>query len=482
VTRKLGNVVRVAFAVALVLAPSRSFSSPGSRAGFGPRSQAFAGAEIADAEGAPAVFENPAALVQAPDAELSIGTTFTSYDLAVDDLDDGLSSVTTLDFGAVLPGSVLTIPVAFGLALSLPNGRFSQLHSADPTSAYYPLDDSGPRLFDLGMALAVRPLSWLAVGGGVGFLAAAEGGFRVTGTAVAADGSGSEYESELRHAVDADLISVRYPIFGATLTSSKELTFGVLYRGAATIEQRVRGELEGIARVGMTDIPVRYRFETRASLAFLPRVIAFGGTARPVPGWRMSAQLDWEAWSDYPSPFARPDTELEYEAPPGFMFPPVEQPPLPDPVALSDRFVPRVGVERSIELGRRLEMFGRFGYAYQAAVVPERQEETLLVDLDRHLFGLGVGTLWRRPFAPFSEVRLDFHASLALGVARSVTSGPAEAPDEPRLFVAQGRESHRVSGNLFGAGAALSLAFDALGRSPEPLPHRNADFRVPPGE
>lgn len=480
--RTLGNVVRVAFAVTLVLASSRSFASPGTRAGFGPRSQAFAGAEIADAQGSSAVFENPAALVQAPDAELSLGTTFTSYDLAVDELDDGLSSVTTLDFGAVVPGSVLTIPVAFGLSLSLPNGRFSELHTADPTSPYYPLDDSGPRLFDLGMALAVRPLSWLAVGGGVGFLAAAEGGFRVTGTAVAADGSGSEYESELRHSVDADLISVRYPVFGATVTPTNELSLGILYRGRATIEQRVRGELEGIARVGMTDIPVRYRFETRASLAFLPRVIAFGGTARPLAGWRMSAQLDWEAWSDYPSPFASPDTQLEYVAPPGFMFPPVEELPLPDPVALRDRFVPRVGVERMFELGRRLELFGRFGYAYQAAVVPERQDETLLIDLDRHLFGLGAGSVWRRPFAPFSEVRLDFHASFALGVARSVTSGPAESPDEPRLFVLQDAASHRVSGSLFGAGAALSLAFDALGRSPEPLPQKNADFPVPPGE
>jgi long-chain fatty acid transport protein len=476
------KVLRVSVGLALAIVSARAEASPGQRAGFGSRSQALAGAEIGDARGSSAVFENPAALVQAPDTELSLGTTFTSYDLAVDERDAGLDSVTTLDFGAVVPGSVLTIPVAFGLALSLPNGRFSELHNADPTKPYYPLDDSGPRLFDLGMALAARPLPWLAVGGGVGFLAAAEGGFRVTGTAVAADGGGSEYESELRHSVDADLISVRYPIVGATIAPAKQLVLGVSFRGAATIEQRVEGELEGRARIGTAEFPVRYRFETRARLAFLPRVIALGATARPWSSFRLSAQVDWEAWSDYPSPYARPSTELEIDPPPDIMLPPVVQPPLPDPVALSDRFVPRVGVERGFELGRRLELLLRVGYAYQAAVVPDRQEQTLLVDFDRHLFAFGAGGVWRRPFAPFSELRLDVHASIAQGVARTITAGPPEASSGATLGNESSPIELGVSGRLLSAGAVLSLAFDALGRSPQALPEREGDFPVYFGE
>jgi len=447
---------RLAGAAFVLLVSESVRASPGARAGFGSRSEALAGAEVADARGAPAVFENPAALVQAPDTELSLGATFTSYDLSLDSEDAGLASVTTLDFGAVIPGSILTVPVAFGLALSLPDGRLSKLHNAEPTSAYFPLDDSGPRLVDLGMALAVRPTAWLAVGGGVGFLAAAQGGFRVTGTAVAADGSGSEYGSELRHSVDADLVSVRYPIFGATVTASKELVLGVLFRGSATIEQRVAGELSGVALVGTTEIPVEYQFETRANLAFLPAVVAIGGTARPLPTWRVSAQVDWEGWSSYPSPFAQPKTKLEVDPPPGIPITPPAPAPLPDPVPVRDRFVPRMGVEKSFDVGRTLELFARFGYAYQAAVVPDQQEDTLLFDLDRHVFALGGGSVWRRPFAPFAELRLDVHASLAQGVARGVTTGAAGAEAE-----------HRVSGRLFAAGATLGLAFDALGRSPE---------------
>jgi long-chain fatty acid transport protein len=429
-------------------------ASPGARAGFGSRSQAVAGAEVADARSGAAVFENPAALVQTPDTELSLGTSTTSYDFALDGRDAGLPPVATFDFAAVVPGSVLTVPVAFGLALSVPDGRFSKLHNAEPTNAYYPLDDSGPRLLDLGMALALRPTAWLAIGGGVGFLAAAQGGFRVTGTAVAADGSGSEYASDLRHSVDADLISVRYPIFGATLTPSRQLVLGLAFRGSATIEQRVAGELVGTAVLGTAAFPVHYGFETRATLAFSPAVLAVGATAQPHPDWRLSAQLDWEGWSSYPSPYARPNTTLEVDPPPGVVIPPVEQPPLPDPVALRDRVVPRVGAERRFEVDRRLELVARAGYAYQAAVVPDHQEQTLLVDFDRHVVALGAGCTFRRPFAPFAEIRLDVHASLVQGVTRDVTSGP---PDDS--------VTQRVGGRQFGAGATLGLAFDALGRS-----------------
>jgi hypothetical protein len=449
------SVCTLAALAVLVSFSSLVVASPGARAGFGSRSQALAGAEVGDARAGAAVFENPAALVQTPDTELSLGTSFTSYDFEIAGSDAGLAPVPTFDFAAVIPGSVLTIPVAFGLALSLPDGRFSKLHNAEPTVPYYPLDDSGPRLLDLGMALALRPTAWLAIGGGVGFLAAAQGGFRVTGTAVAADGSGSEYESELRHSVDADLISVRYPIFGATLKPSREVVLGIAFRGSATLEQRVAGALEGTAVLGGTAIPVRYGFETRASLAFSPPMLAVGATAHPHPDWRLSVQIDWEGWSSYPSPYATPKTSLEIEPPPGVVIMPIEPPPLPDPVELSDRFVPRVGVERSFEVGRSLGLVARAGYAYQAAVVPDEQEQTLLVDFARHVVALGGGGVFRRPFAPFAELRLDVHASLAQGVSRDLTSGPANEP-----------VTRRVGGRQFSAGATLGLAFDALGRSP----------------
>ena len=286
-------------------------ASPGARAGFGSRSQALAGAEVADARSGAAVFENPAALVQTPDTELSLGTSYTTYDFAIDGRDAGLASVPTLrlcrrDSGVGPHDSRRFRPRAVAARRSLLEA--SQRRADD--SPTYPLDDSGPRLLDLGMALALRPMAWLALGGGVGFLAAAQGGFRVTGTAVAADGSGSEYASELRHSVDADLISVRYPIFGATLTPSKQLVLGLLISAA-----RRPSSSASPASSWARPCSGRPRFpcatasrRARASRSCRP-CSRSAATARPHPDWRVSAQLDWEGWSSYPSPYARPKTD-----------------------------------------------------------------------------------------------------------------------------------------------------------------------------
>ena len=259
--------------------------------------------------------------------------------------------------------------------------------------------------------------------------------------------------------MDADLVSVRYPIFGATVTPSRSVVFGIAYRGSATIEQRVSGELEG-------DLCARHRrrfpFATRSKRA----------RAR-VPAGRARARRDRAAASGLarersrsigrggrrirvPSPNRRRSSRSSRH--PASRITPVAPAPLPRPVALGDRFVPRLGVERASRSRSTSSSSLRLGYAYQAAVVPDRQEQTLLVDFDRHVLALGAGSAWFRPFAPFAELHLDVHASLAAGVARTVATGPANAP-----------VSQRVGGNLFSAGATLGLAFDALGRSPEPL-------------
>ena len=154
-----------------------------------------------------------------------------------------------------------------------------------------------------------------------------------------------------------------------------------------------------------------------------------------------------QRWSSYPTPFAAPETTLEIEPPPGVVITPPAQVPLPDPVELDDRFVPRVGIEKTFDVARSLELVARLGYAYQAAVVPVEQPETTLVDFHRHVVALGAGGAFRRPFSPFSELRLDLHASLSQGVSREMASGS-------------------VGGRQFAAGATLGLAFDALGRSP----------------
>jgi hypothetical protein len=66
--------------------------------------------------------------------------------------------------------------------------------------------------------------------------------------------------------------------------------------------------------------------------------------------------------------------------------------------------------------------------------------------------------------------RLDVHASLAAGVTRSIMT--EDVPGPPQTLGgffgrANAPTEHRAQGQLVGAGATLTLAFDALGRSPE---------------
>jgi hypothetical protein len=179
-------------------------------------------------------------------------------------------------------------------------------------------------------------------------------------------------------------------------------------------------------------------------------VIKIGGTVTSIPGLRVNVDLDWEGWSSYPSPYSRPKTHVDVDLPPGVMIPMPAPAPLPKPTPFEDRWVPRFGVEKVFAVDRAIDVFARAGYAYESAVVPADQDETFLVDLDRHLFALGAALLMRRPFGPFGELRFDVHGALTEGVSRTVTGGP---PGE--------RAPHRVSGRLFDAGATLDLAFDA---------------------
>ena len=448
----LRPVLSLATWAALVLVAGSAVASPGSNLGFGTRSPALAGATVADSEGPVSVFENPAELVRAPGTWLSLGYGTSSFDFRVDGRDAGLESVGTIDFGAVVPGAVLELPVAFGLAFSLPNGRFSRLRTALPTDPHWPLDDARSELFDLGMALAARPLESLSLGVGVGFLAAVRGRFRVLGTAVAADGSGAEYDSSLVHAVDADLVSVRYPIAGARFEPSERLTFGLSYRGEARVEQRVEGLLLGDVRVGLTDIPVRYAFRTRATAAFSPRTGALGASVRVLDRLTLHGELEHQAWSSYPTPYAEASAQLTASPPPGVTLEPPPDRPAPPAPKLADRFVPRVGAEARLPVNGSIAVALRAGYAFERSPVPERQPQTLLFDFDRHRLGLGAEAVLKEPFDVLHSLRLEASFSLSEGAERSVVTGPDAAPVE-----------HYADGRVVAASVALGFVFAGSG-------------------
>jgi long-chain fatty acid transport protein len=432
-------------ALATLLVSARGLSSPGGQRGLGARTGALLAANVADHDDAAAVLHNPSGLVRAAGTTLSLGYDRQRSSLEVDGATAGLSTIQTFEVGMVVPGSLVDLPVAFGLALALPDGRLSRLRQVEPTAPYFPLDDAGPRLVDLGVAFAVRPLRGLELGGGLGYVASLSGGFDVSGTVVPRQPNGAEYDSALVHGVDAELGTSRFPLFGAAYEPLPFLRLAAAYRGAASIRQHIRGSLDGNLAFGDVGVPVEYTFTSDAIVAYTPVEVSLGATLRPLSSLTMHAAIAWQRYSRYPSPYTRTTTRLQTDVP-GLGLPPDDSGPAPP--RFGDRFVPRFGLERLFALGADTDLTARGGYAYEHSPVPASQPGTLLFDLDRHAVGIGAGLRLHRPLAPFEELRLDLDVELVHGAARRFeVVGPT------------GAVQHRARGDLVSLGLALSLVF-----------------------
>jgi long-subunit fatty acid transport protein len=433
----------LACAALLVAASRRASASPELDFGFGARSQALAGSGTALADDSAAVFQNPSGLARADHVSLTLGYANVSYRLTDGGVPASLPTVNALEGGLVVPGAILGVPVAFGLSLALPDGKLSRLRQADVTAAYWPLDDAGPRLVDVATGFAGRPIPELVLGAGVGIVASLRGTFGVHGEVVAADGQGAEYRSDLRHAVDADLTASRFPLAGLGWLPTPNLTFGLAYRGAATVVHRIQAMLDGNLTVDENSLPVRYTFQSRSDVAYQPAQLSLGASYRPLANLLVSAQLDWQRYDPLPSPYTETSSHVTLPPDAGIHVP--DTVPVPAPAAhFHDRVVPRLGVEPRFALAPALELRVRAGYAFLRSPAPRHQPATRLLDLDRHLLAAGAGLEWRRPLPAFDALRLELSFADALGVARGErTSAGAD----------------HLSGHVLLAGASLALVF-----------------------
>ena len=397
----------------LTLCEHAAWSAPGHAYGFGARATALGGAVSADAGDAAAPFYNPALLSRAEHSELLLGYRAVDPALRTNGSDAAVPGVTSVDAAALGRGALLGIPVGFGLSLSLANGHLSRVESLRADEARWALRDPLPELFDLSAAAAAAPARWLALGAGIGFLATTRSSFEVTGDAKLSDGHGSEYDSELRHAVDAELGSVRFPLFGArvelpTLLASTthplQLALGLSYRGEAKLEQSLHGVLAGNVDAGFAQIPVRYTFDAQSLIAFQPRQVVLGVSAHSGPQ-RLNLDVGWEQWSRSPSPVARSGAQVEADLPPGLplALPPDSELPLASKAGFSDRVTWRVGTERKLPLRAKTQLALRAGYAYLPTPVPKSSSADEIMDAPEHVLALGAGVrfepaaLWGLP-------------------------------------------------------------------------------------
>lgn len=460
-------------ALALASAPRAARAHAPDTYGFGARPTALGGAVTADATDFSAVYYNPAGLVGAPGPSLAVGYQYSKNDLYLNDGDAKVPSVRGLAGGIVVPGRLFGLPVAFGVATYLPDTGLSTIRALKQETPRWELYDDRLSITFIAAGIAVRPVSFLEIGGGVGFLAATRGRFGIRGTADIS----APYLSQLEHEVDADLTSVRYPIVGVRFHVPNPdkrsgykslLSVGATYRGQAQLPLQLDALLKGNVNALGVDVPLTYALSSSTIDGFIPQQLAIGlsglvTTGPSKPRFRASLDVVWMGWSGYASPAAKTSALLDIDLPKGL---PVEIPQSPksnDPVppGFSDTFVPRIGLELTLPFGPSRRVFGeshglfelplRAGFVGESSPVPEQRGLTNYADTNRFTVTFGTGA---HLFDPVSVLR----GALVFDLVGQVSVLPSREmrKTSPSDFVGD----YEAHGLMWGMGATLGLIFD----------------------
>jgi long-chain fatty acid transport protein len=418
--------------------------------GFGSRGAAMANAGAADVSDVSAGYYNPAGLVLAKRLELSIGYMRADHFLAMNGKDSAVDPVRGLNAGVVAPGAILGIPFAFGLALFLPDDRVERVRALPQSEPRWELYDNRNQRLLLDVNLAVSPVPWLQIGGGLSFMAATTGSIEITGQADLF----APQSSQLRHRIDADTTSIRYPQAGVRVAPSDRLAFALVYRGEFRLRLDLTATLDGDVS-GLTT--AYYQLVTSTVNNFLPQQLVAAGSWEVAPGLKANLDLTWVNWSAYVPPTSDVQVVLNIPPPAGGWPASITPPTLPAPTVVEtpvfhDRLVPHVGVEwRALgDRASRWQLFVRGGYEFDKTPIETQRGDTSFVDRDRHLFALGFGARAADllPELP-RDLRLDAHAQL--GVLPTSTTLKTSPTDFVGDFTA--------GGHLWNVGATLTAGF-----------------------
>lgn len=451
----------LALGLAISCAATAARANEADTYGLGSRSTAMGGAVVADATDFSANYYNPAALVGAKGPSLSIGYVYAWNNLAMNGQDNNVANVHGLVGGLALPGKILGIPFAFGVGVYMPDSGISRIKALRQETPRWALYDERASIIFLAANLAIRPLRWLEIGGGVAFLASTTGRFEITGTADASH----PYDSKLQHEVDADLSSVRYPQLGARILIDGFGAIGFAYRGQTKIQLDLAAHLQGkVSFIGI-GVPLAYDLSSKTPNAFLPQQFVLGVSFNRVKNLKVNADFTFVNWAAFESPTSITSSDLRVDLPPGAN---IALPPNPKPVEVippqfKNRLVPRVGAEYVIPVAGRyravsgddqdrrlIEIPVRAGYVYESSPVPPQTALTNFVDADRHTLSLGAGLTINAPGSVLmGSLTLDLHAQYSILPERVTRK------ENPADFVG----SYRAGGSMTGIGATLTAVF-----------------------
>lgn len=416
--------------------------------GFGSRGAAMGGALAADVTDFSANYYNPAGLAGEDGIRLGTGYFYAENNLRLNDRNSGVKASHGVSFGIAATGDIFGFPIAIGIATHVPDEGLSRITALRQDVPRWELYDNRSSVIYLAANLAIRPWQFLELGGGMSFLAATRGRFEITGMADVL----FPYQSQLRHEVDVDLTSVRYPQAGVRLHLGNAASLGVVYRGQTNLNLQLDGKLDATLLAAGFEVPLLYELQARTVQAFLPQQVVVGASWKPHPTVTVNADVTWVNWSAYENPTAKTIATLVAEIPPQF---PIELPSELRQTELlelnfSDRIVPRVGVEWYLpgfsdsEGKAILRLPLRFGYVFEKSPTPTQTRGTNFVDADRHTGSFGVGFE-----VPLIHLALDLHGAISVLPERVVLK------ESPADLVGD----YRAEGEMINLGATLRGTF-----------------------
>lgn len=442
--------------------------------GYSSRATAMGGALAADVDDFAANYYNPAGLADAEGLRVGVGYFWAENHLRLNGQDSGVKSSHGVFFGLAATGRVFGIPVALGIATHVPDEGLSRITALKQEVPRWELYDNRSSVLYLAANLAIRPWEFLELGGGLSFLAATRGRFAITGAADLI----FPYDSQLRHEVDVDLSSVRYPQAGVLAHLGPRASVGVVYRGETKLDLQLDGRIDATIDAAGIEVPLLYELQARTVQAFLPQQVVVGTSLALHSSLTLNADLAWVNWSAYQNPTAKTISKLAAEVPEAF---PVELPGelrdtvLDDP-GFADRIVPRIGLEwylpvfgqSAADTAVRVPL--RAGYVYEHTPIPAQTGRTNFVDGDRHTGSIGVGLE-----VPVVHLALDLHAAIsALPEREHLKRSPADLVGD-----------YVGDGEMINLGATLRGQFEGVfkpskAKLGEPGPSRAGETR--PGE
>lgn len=428
---------RAAFALLTALFVSSSAKAEGPRDAHlaGARASALAGAATASADDCSASYYDPANLAQGTRSWVCIDYSVSGASLEPSGGSEADQTLHTIGAGLVSRGTLFGVPFGVGALLSLPNGKLSRIEGIATVDESWVLDTNRPQVSFGALAFGIAPLPRLTLGAALHVLAGVRGEFGVSGRLARPN----QYDSELRHEVDADLASARSFGVGLGFQVTTRTRLALAYRHRARIEQKIAGDLAGDVGTPPVAIPAQYQVESVVTPADYPSVLSFG-TSHDLGRLGVHAEVSWENFSEWPAPDGRSATGLSLGGFPADLGD--RQQPLARPEP-HDRFVPRLGFEYRIPTDTPHELRLRGGYAFERSPL-RRQSGTRWLDTDRHVFTAGAG--FEASFGDHA-LRIDAFGRFTLLPERDAVAASALGP------------AMKASGKRYGAGLTSSFGF-----------------------